>query len=256
MKWRVKDLVSNSIIRAAPCHSKSFRVITPGSDSRQMIFNLQEMPHLPSSVPVRSPCRRSPWSRSCPGVAGGWDPASSRPSSLSPYLPLASSPTLGLNRTSLSLGESLDSPLRLSALLSHPPSRADPLVFVFDTSSSLLYGRGILKRVGPCTRNPPGLQPERIGPWEIATPRRRLHLPFRARGRERLRSRLRDAKNSSWKSRRTHVALVSQRQSWISTAQPLPLRKKDDRARRTRREVMIFISTLIPIISRRRISPG
>lgn len=79
----------------------------------------------------------------------------------------------------------------------HPLSRADPLVFVFDTS--FLYGRGILKRVGPCAHNPPGLQPERIGPWETdhfnAPP-----LPaFRAWEEARGCCRPRDAKIFQWK---------------------------------------------------------
>lgn len=135
-----------------------------------MIFNLRDardasVPPFAPRVPERSPCRRNLWSRNYPGVAGGWDPASSLPSSLSPYRPLAfSPPPQGLNHT-YPLGEVLSSPSRLSSFLP-PPSRTNPLVFVSSTSSSLLYGRGILKRVGPFAHNPPGLQPERIGPWK------------------------------------------------------------------------------------------
>lgn len=190
------------------------------------------MPHLPlsSRVPVRSPCRRNLWSRNCPGVAGGWDPASSRPSSLSSYLLLAFHLPSG-SIAPLPLEESPTLP-RVSSRSFHPLSRADPLAFVFDTSSSLLYGRGILKRVGPCAHNPPGLQPERIGPWETDHPNstpRFLHLAFRARGSERLLLTAR-CENIPVKRVGKRAWSLSQRQPQISKAFSLPLRKRDDRA--------------------------
>lgn len=96
-----------------------------------MIFNLQDA-SLSRCLPEQSPCRRSLWNRSCPGVAGGWDPASSLPSSLSPYLPLAFSPPR-LNRTSLSESQGVPDSLPRNSPRSfrsfHPPR---PLVFVFD----------------------------------------------------------------------------------------------------------------------------
>ena len=89
-------------------------------------------------VPGRNPCRRNPWSRSCPGGAGGWDPASSLPSFLFPFSFLLGSRCA----SSLCL-----SPLRgaFSPSLCYQP----PLSF----TSFLLHGRGILKRVALHTQS-------------------------------------------------------------------------------------------------------
>lgn len=234
-KWRVKDLAP--IIRAAR-RLKSFRVITLGSSPRQMIFNLQDpsSPAPPSSrVPVRSPCRRSLWSRSCPGVAGGWDPASFRPSSLSPYLPLAFSPPL--NRT-FPFRRVPDTPSRLSSLLSPPVSRADPPSSLSSTRASRSsHGRGILKRVGPCAHNPPGLQPERIGPWEtdrlanathrVSSPPAWLSVRQEARGRPRPC----DAKIFPWKEPAYARGPCPNNNPGYQRHSLHPLRKRDDRAR-------------------------
>lgn len=233
----------SSVIR----HSKSFRVIilSLGSGTRHMIFNLQG-PSFSSRIPVRSPCRRSLWSRNCPGVAGGWDPASFRPSSLSPYLLLAFSPPLGLNRTSSSRRVP-DSPSCLSLLLSPPFARRSPRLCL---RHELLYGRGILKRVGPCAHNPPGLQPERIGPWEIDRLNTALPLSaFRVRGSERLLSTAR-CKNIPVKRAGECAWPSSQRQPGYQRSSFYPFAKET--IARVHTEAIIFISMLIPIINRRR----
>lgn len=203
-----------------------------------MIFNLQG-PSFSSRVPVRSPCRRSLWSRSCPGVAGGWDPASFRPSSLSPYLPLAFSPPLGLNRTSPSR-RVLDSPSRLSSLLS--PSFAPTPSSLSSTRTPLRPGNS--KEGGPLCTQSTGFAAWKNRPLRDRLPQHRASSAYLSRERKR-----EAAKYSREKSRRTRVLVPTTTR--ISKEFLLPLRKRDDRAS-TRREAMIFISMLIPVISHRR----
>ena len=89
-------------------------------------------------IPEQNPCRRNPWSRSCPAGAGGWDPASSLPSFLFPFLPRLFLPPFL---------RSSPRPRRLLSTLVryHQP----PLSF----TSFLLHGRGILKRVALHTQS-------------------------------------------------------------------------------------------------------
>lgn len=114
-----------------------------------------------------------------------------------------------------------------------------------------LYGRGILKRVGPCAHNPPGLQPERIGSSRTdrlnAIASSTCVCSSRARGSGRSRE-----NTPCEKSRRTCAAVLLSMTTFrlrISKAVPFTPAAKNDRVN-TRREAVIFISTLISIASR------
>lgn len=181
-------------------------------------------------IPERSPCRRSLWNRSCLGVAGGWDPASSLPSSLSPYLLLAFSPPR-LNRTSF------------SSFLS-PLSNADPLVFVFNELLAPLR-MGNSKESGPLRTQSTGFAAWKNRSLKDRSPQRHclLYLSF-AREEERIALDCAMQKYSAEKSRRERVILNDNFQILDIKVCLLILLRKIARGR-TRREVMIFISTLI-----------
>lgn len=169
-----------------------------------MIFNLQGtcVAHLvfPLVLPEQSPCRRSPWSRSCPRVAEGWDPVNTLPSSLSSYLLLAFS-TLGFNHTSLPKREWERERLpilpRASPRFVRPLSRANPLCL---RRSSLRTRNS--KEGGPLRTQSAGFAAWKNRLLKDRSPQRHcllFYLSFARRRDDRDGSRPRDAKIFRWK---------------------------------------------------------
>lgn len=173
-----------------------------------MIFNLQA-PRF-TRIPEQSPCRRSLWNRSCLGVAGGWDPASSLPSSLSPYLPLAFPPP---GSTAPPSRRVPDSPSRFSSSPS-PLSNADPLVFVFNELLAPLR-TGNSKEGGPLRTQSTGFAAWKNRSLKDRSPQRHLlYLSF-AREEERIALDRAMRKYSAEKSRDARSSTTTTLRSWI-----------------------------------------